>query len=137
MPTGGSIVPSVRGAVWVRIYCSGDPSQSGSAGGSADALSTTIEIMRILRPYHRELLAESRSIPLFEEFENRMPLNFGALHAGDWPASKPDHATLEGVLGIFPNRTRQQVMIELEQRPRRELPPGPFRTVPAGVSPQA
>jgi len=70
--------------------------------------------MQILENYHQRLLSESKGIPLFDEFENPMPITFGKLQAGNWPASTPDKAVLEGVLGLLPNKTRFEVMQEME-----------------------
>jgi acetylornithine deacetylase/succinyl-diaminopimelate desuccinylase-like protein len=44
-----------------------------------------------------------------------MPITFGKLTAGDWPATAPARAILEGVLGLLPNKTRYQVMDEIRQ----------------------
>jgi acetylornithine deacetylase len=61
------------------------------------------------------LLAASRGIPLFDAFPNPMPITFGKLSAGDWPATAPSRAIVEGVLGLLPNKTRHQVMNEMRQ----------------------
>ena len=44
-----------------------------------------------------------------------MPITFGKLAAGDWPATTPAQAVVEGVLGLLPNKTRYQVMEEMRQ----------------------
>lgn len=113
-PSGNRILTSVRGAVWFRIVCRGQAGHVGSSAGMTSALGNAVEAMAILKQYHAELLEQSRDIPLFDEFPNPMPLNFGRLVAGTWPASVPDEACLEGVMGLLPNRTREQVMREME-----------------------
>ena len=74
-----------------------------------------IRAMEILEQYHARLLAASRGIPLFDQFPNPMPITFGKLAAGDWPATAPARAVVEGVLGLLPNKTRYQVMEEMRQ----------------------
>jgi acetylornithine deacetylase/succinyl-diaminopimelate desuccinylase-like protein len=69
--------------------------------------------MDVLEKYHEQLLAASRGIPLFDKHENPMPITFGRLAAGDWPATAPARATVEGVLGLLPNKTRHEVMDEI------------------------
>lgn len=113
-PSSLKILPSVRGAVWFRIICTGKPGHSGSAGKRISALDLAIEAKEILTAYHQKLLAASKGIPLFDEFENPMPITFGKLHAGDWPATIPSQAVLEGVLGFLPNKNRFEVMNELK-----------------------
>ena len=51
-----------------------------------------IRAMEILEQYHARLLAASRGIPLFDQFPNPMPITFGKLAAGDWPATAPASA---------------------------------------------
>jgi acetylornithine deacetylase len=74
-----------------------------------------IRTLEILEQYHARLLATSRGIPLFDQFANPMPITFGKLAAGDWPATAPASASIEGVLGFLPNKTRHQVMEEMRQ----------------------
>jgi acetylornithine deacetylase len=114
-PTDLRIFSSVRGAVWFRVICTGKPGHSGRAGDTVSALKMAIQVIGILEKYHASLLAASRGFPLFDPFPNPMPITFGKLQAGDWPATAPARATVEGVLGLLPNKTRYQVMEEMRQ----------------------
>jgi acetylornithine deacetylase len=114
-PTSLKILPSVRGAVWFRVTLTGRPGHSGQAGETISALQLAVRVMEILEDYHRRLLAASRGIPLFDRFANPMPITFGKLAAGDWPATAPSRAVLEGVLGLLPNKTRFEVMEEMRE----------------------
>lgn len=114
-PTEMRILSSVRGAVWFRVVCTGKPGHSGRAGGTVSALKMAIRVIGILERYHARLLEESRGIPLFDQYANPMPITFGKLEAGNWPAAAPARAVLEGVLGLLPNKTRYQVMGEMRQ----------------------
>lgn len=112
-PTAGKIYTSVRGAVWFRLLCEGKPGHSGRAGDTVSALLLARKAMDVLEQYHDQLLAASRGIPLFDKYDNPMPITFGRLIAGDWPATAPARATVEGVLGLLPNKTRYEVMDEI------------------------
>ena len=114
------IFSSVRGAVWFKVICIGVPGHSGFSGKSASALKMAVQVMQILENYHKKLLSESKGIPLFDEYENPMPITFGKLHAGNWPAATPGKAVLEGVLGLLPNKTRFEVMQEMEAEIRQQ-----------------
>jgi acetylornithine deacetylase len=114
-PTDLKILSSVRGAVWFRVVCTGKPGHSGRAGDTVSALKMAIRVIEILEGYHARLLAASRGFPLFDPFPNPMPITFGKLAAGDWPATAPARAVVEGVLGLLPNKTRYQVMEEMRQ----------------------
>lgn len=114
-PTELCVHSSVRGAVWFRVVCQGKPGHSGSGSGTLSALKMAIRVIQILEHYHDRLLASSRGIALFDQFPNPMPITFGKLQAGDWPATAPSQAVIEGVLGLLPNKTRYQVMEEMEK----------------------
>jgi len=113
-PTDLRILSSVRGAVWFRITCTGRAGHSGS-GGTVSALKMAIRTIEILEQYHARLLAASRGIALFDQFANPMPITFGKLAAGVWPATTPASASVEGVLGLLPNKTHQVVAEEMLQ----------------------
>jgi len=112
-PTTNKIFSSVRGAVWFRILCQGKAGHSGRAGDTVSALTLARKAMDLFEQYHDDLLAASRGIPLFDKYENPMPITFGRCQAGDWPATAPARAVVEGVLGLLPNKTRHQVMDEM------------------------
>lgn len=114
-PTELRILSSVRGAVWFRAIATGKPGHSGQAGSTISALKMMLRVIEILEQYHASLLAASRDIPLFDRYANPMPITFGKLTAGDWPATAPARAVLEGVLGLLPNKTRYEVMQEMRQ----------------------
>ncbi|MCX6622977.1 MAG: M20/M25/M40 family metallo-hydrolase [Acidobacteria bacterium] len=114
-PTDLRILSSVRGAVWFRVILTGKPGHSGSAGVTISALKMAVKAMDILERYHDRLLAASRGFPLFDPYPNPMPITFGKLQAGNWPASAPAQAVIEGVLGLLPNKTRFEVMAEMRQ----------------------
>ncbi|MBA3642155.1 MAG: M20/M25/M40 family metallo-hydrolase, partial [Acidobacteria bacterium] len=93
---------------------------SGSHGAAVSALKNSIEVISIIERFHARLRDRSAAFPLFDAFQNPMPLTFGRLHAGNWPASTPDEATLEGVVGFLPNVTRGEVMSGIDEAVRRD-----------------
>jgi len=113
-PTDYRVLTSIRGAVWFKINFKGKAGHSGQAGQTKSALLMAVEAINILRKYHAGLLASSRGIELFDKYENPMPITFGKLVSGNWPAAAPDKAQLEGVLGLLPNKTKEQVCAEMK-----------------------
>ncbi|MCC7517952.1 MAG: M20/M25/M40 family metallo-hydrolase [Verrucomicrobiae bacterium] len=106
----GRLFTSIRGAVWFRIVFQGVAGHSGQAGQTRSALLMARDAIAALEDYHAALLAASRGFPLFDPHPNPMPITFGRLEAGNWPAAAPSRATMEGVLGLLPNTTKEQVM---------------------------
>ena len=112
-PTNFRIFTSIRGAVWFRVTLRGKPGHPGRPGTTRSALDMAVQVVAILKDYHQRLLSESGGLPMFERYENPMPLVIGKLHAGNWPATAAGEAVLEGILGLLPNRTARQVMDEM------------------------
>ena len=105
-----TIYPAVRGAVWFELTCYGKPGHSGRAADVVSALKESIKAMQVLEEYHTTLLAASRGKNvLFDKFENPMPVTFGMMDAGDWPATAPGVATIKGVFGFLPNSNIREV----------------------------
>ncbi|OGV62463.1 MAG: hypothetical protein A3K19_33440 [Lentisphaerae bacterium RIFOXYB12_FULL_65_16] len=114
-PSTGAVFTSIRGAVWFRLVLHGKAGHSGQAGQTRSALLMARDAMNILEKYHNDLLAGSRGFPLFDPYPNPMPITFGKLQAGNWPAAAPSKAVIEGVLGLLPNKTKEQVCQEMRQ----------------------
>jgi acetylornithine deacetylase len=115
-----NVVVACRGVLWFRITCRGDAMHSGMSAVGPNALENVIRIMGVLKDYHRALLDESRGTAPFEDFDNPMPLTFGRLSAGDWPAMVPDRAVVEGVIGFLPNKSHNQLRQEIHDILARE-----------------
>ncbi|MEJ2710605.1 MAG: M20/M25/M40 family metallo-hydrolase [Anaerolineales bacterium] len=114
-PSELAIIPAVRGAVWFQLKTYGQAGHSGSKGSTVSALAKAIQGMQILEVYHDRLLSASRGIPLFDDFEDPMPITFGQCTAGKWPASVPSEAVVKGVLGFLTNKNRFEIQEETRQ----------------------
>ncbi len=113
-PSALDLLPYLRGAVWFDVRITGRPAHSGSPFASVSALKEAMKAIDAMERYHADLLSKSKDIPLFDHFENPMPITFGEFHSGDWPAIAPAEATFRGVMGFLNNVTRDQVMSDLE-----------------------
>lgn len=119
-PSDLVLLPSVRGAVWFDVVCTGRAGHSGRAGDVVSALKKAAQAMDILERYHDRLLAASKGHPLFDRYTNPMPITFGVMRAGDWPATAPNRAEFKGVFGFLPNVTRGEVQREMRASLLRE-----------------
>ena len=109
-PTDMKICPATRGAVWFELTCTGKPAHSGSPGQGKSALKMAIKAMKLLEDYHDQLLENARgSNRLFDQFEDPMPVTFGMMRSGVWPAAAPSQATVKGVFGFLPVYNIKQV----------------------------
>jgi len=119
---GGGIFTSVRGAVWFTGTVYGRAGHSGSAQTTVSALKMAMEAMRIIEEYHEELLEKTHhDDPLFSDIPNPMPVTFGELSAGDWPAMAPQKAVFKGVFGLL-TTPKEEVMSEITERVKTRGP---------------
>lgn len=114
-PSELAVFAAVRGAVWFRLRTVGRAGHSGSQQPRISALDQAIDAMTLLRDYHDRRLERSRGLPLFEGYDDPMPLTFGECHAGAWPASVPSEAVVTGVLGFLPDVDQQTVQTEMRE----------------------
>ncbi|MDD3117827.1 MAG: M20/M25/M40 family metallo-hydrolase [Victivallales bacterium] len=114
-PSEGRLLTSIRGAVWFRLRFKGVAGHSGMAGQTKSALLLARDAIGMLEKYHAELLQASRGFPLFDPYPNPMPITFGKLQAGNWPAAAPNQAVLEGVLGFLPNKSKEDICREMRE----------------------
>jgi len=119
-PTSLRICTSIRGAVWFRVTLRGEPGHPGRPGSTRNALDMAVRVVEVLRGFHDRLLAESRGDPLFDGYDDPMPLMIGQLHAGTWPSAAAGQAVLAGIHGMLPNKTARQVMDEMTAAIRDE-----------------
>ncbi len=104
----------VRGAVWFEVQTRGVAGHSGSPQSTVSALQEAIKSMASIEKVREELLSVSRShLPLIADHPNPMPVTFGMLHAGNWPAAAPSEAVLKGVFGFLPPFRRHDVQEKL------------------------
>ena len=119
---GGGIYTSSRGAVWFTGTVQGRAGHSGSAKTTVSAFKMAVEAMNIIEQYHEELLASTKDDdPLFSGMDNPMPVTFGEIHAGDWPAMAPQKAVFKGVFG-FLTTPKEEVMEQLVERVKTRGP---------------
>ena len=114
-PSELNVIPAVRGAVWFQIKVYGKATHSGNTIGRVSAIDKAFDVIQVLRDYHDQLLESSRHLPLFDAYQDPMPLTIGQIESGTWPATVPSEATLKGLIGFLPNKNRHEIQYELEE----------------------
>jgi len=108
-PTNLEIMTGSRGVVWFKAVTRGIAGHSGDVKSVKNALKTAVALMAVLEACHKKIYQQLKGVHPFEDFENPMPLNFGKLHSGHWPATAPKEAILEGIFGFLPGMTSKEV----------------------------
>lgn len=112
-PTNLNILTGSRGAVWFKAIIKGVAGHSGEVKSVKNALMIAISLMDVIKDCHKKIFSRLNGVPPFEDFENPMPLTFGKLHSGEWPATTPKKAILEGVFGFLPGMTCKEIIKEI------------------------
>jgi acetylornithine deacetylase len=107
------IHPAGRGALWFRVDVDGRSTHMAFVREGVSAAKEAIKIIQALERYEERLLASSRDEPLFARYEQPVMVNVGMVSSGDWPATVPAHATIEGGVGFLPNRNLEIVRQEV------------------------
>jgi acetylornithine deacetylase len=106
----------VRGAVWFEVRTRGVAGHSGSPGSTVSALKEAIKSIESIEKVREELLTVARGhLPMIAGHPNPMPVTFGMLHSGNWPAAAPSEAVLKGVFGFLPPFHRRDIQDKLRQ----------------------
>jgi acetylornithine deacetylase len=108
------ICPAGRGALWFRVDVEGRSTHMAYIREGVNAAKEAIKVIQALESYERRLIEDSRGNPLFARFEQPVMVNIGTLHSGEWPATVPPQATIEGGVGFLPNRNLDIVRREVE-----------------------
>ncbi len=115
-PVDLQVAHLVRGAVWFEVRTQGVAGHSGSPGSTVSALKEAIKSIESIEKVRKELLAVARGhLPLIAGHPNPMPVTFGMLHSGNWPAAAPSEAVLKGVFGFLPPFHRHEIQNKLRQ----------------------
>ncbi len=111
--TENLIHPANRGAVWFRATVEGKSVHMGRIREGVNAIEKSCEMIRRMREYEKQLVADCAGHPLFQEFECPAQVNIGTMRAGDWPSAVAGFAVIEGGVGFLPNKRMEDVKREL------------------------
>lgn len=112
-PSELNIHPAGRGALWFRIDIEGRSTHMAYILEGVNAAKEAMKVIQALERYEQCLIEDSRGNPLFERYEQPVMVNVGMVHSGDWPATVPAQATIEGGVGFLPNRNLARVRQEV------------------------
>jgi acetylornithine deacetylase len=107
-PTEFVIAPGCGGLIQFTISVEGRAIHTAAPWRGVSALEKLIVVYERLR----ELAARRNSElshPLFDQLPMKAPFAVGTFHAGEWRATVPDSAVMEGRIGLLPGEERAAV----------------------------
>jgi acetylornithine deacetylase len=153
-PTKLAAIVAQGGSAVCRLTVTGKSAHGAMRNSGVSAIEKFIPVFQDLMAFEAER-NEQLSHPLYDHMENKIPISFGTLHAGDWQSTVPETLVAEGRVGLLPGedmkefqeQVRQRVMAVADRDPwMREHPPklewvsgqfSPAETKPDEPFPQA
>ena len=100
-PTRLALVPAQGGSAVFRLTVAGHSAHAAVRDKGVSALEKFLPVLEELRALERERNAALRH-PLYEHLQNKVPINFGVVRAGEWPSTVPESLVAEGRAGLIP-----------------------------------
>lgn len=125
-PTQLAVAPMQAGCLNFRVRVPGRAAHGAvrEEGVSAfEKLFTVYEAVGSLETRRNEVAAAD---PLFSRYRIPFPISVGILRGGDWASSVPDHALMEGRLGVRPDEDLDEARADLERAVSEAATRDPF-----------
>src|ERR687894_207038 len=100
-PTRLRLVPAQGGSLVFRLTLSGRSAHAAVRDRGVSALEKFVPIFEDLAKLEEERNATLHH-PLYEGLQNKVPINFGLVQAGNWASSVPESLVAEGRAGLIP-----------------------------------
>jgi acetylornithine deacetylase len=100
-PTRLALVPAQGGSLVFRLKLTGRSAHAAVRDEGVSALEKFVPIFQDLQELERERNA-TLSHPLYDDLENKVPINVGVVEAGNWASTVPESLVAEGRVGLIP-----------------------------------
>ena len=107
-PTSLDLVPANQGAITVRITVPGISAHAAYRTRGVNAIEKATLVYQALRELETERNRGPRAeryAHLFEHVDVAAPISVGTFHAGHWPVTVPDSATVEASVAVWLGET--------------------------------
>ncbi len=112
-PTNMKIFPKQQGSMWFRITVKGKAAHGGTRYEGVSAIEKAAIVIQELQKLEKKR-NEKISDPLYKKIPIPIPINIGKIISGEWPSSVPDHAVIEGRMGVSPDESIDSAQKEME-----------------------
>jgi acetylornithine deacetylase len=113
-PTGLTVAPVQAGCVNFRIRVPGRAAHGAVRDEGISAFENAFRIYAAVQALEAERNRNAVRDPLYSAFSTPYPISIGTMSGGDWASSVPDHASMEGRLGVRPDESLDEARSSLE-----------------------
>jgi acetylornithine deacetylase len=130
-PTRLAMIVAQGGSAVCRLTVTGKSAHGAARNEGVSAIEKFIPIFQDLIEFEAER-NRTLSHPLYDHMENKIPISFGTVRAGEWHSTVPERLVAEGRVGLLPGedlhtfqeQVRQRIMSVAERDPwLRQHPP--------------
>lgn len=125
-PTELTIAPVQAGCVNFRVRVPGRAAHGAVREEGVSAFEKLFAVYGALMALEAERNRELADAPLFARHRTPFPISIGTMGGGDWASSVPDHARMEGRMGVRPDESLADARDALEQAVARAAAADPF-----------
>jgi acetylornithine deacetylase len=125
-PTELAVAPVQAGCVNFRVRVPGKAAHGAVREEGVSAFEKLFDVYRAIQTLEARRNAGAGADPLFSRYRTPFPISIGTMRGGDWASSVPDHATMEGRLGVRPDESLEDARAELERCVEQAAEADPF-----------
>lgn len=125
-PTEGVVAPVQAGCLNFRVRVPGKAAHGAVREEGVSAFEKLFDVYAAIRSLESKRNAAAGDAVLFRRYAIPFPISIGTMHGGDWASSVPDHATMEGRMGIRPDEEPDTARAELAAAVREVAEHDPF-----------
>jgi len=114
-PTELRVAPLQAGCLNFRVRVPGRAAHGAVRDEGVSAFEKLFEVYRAIQVLETRRNQRSSTHPLFSRYRTPFPISIGTLRGGDWASSVPDHAVMEGRLGVRPDEGLDEARQALDQ----------------------
>lgn len=114
-PTELKLVTACEGSLVFRLTITGRSAHAATRDEGVSALEKFIPIFADLQHFEQERNSLLRH-PLYDIFANKVPINVGVVHAGNWASTVPEHLEAEVRIGFLPGEELQAFKRQVSSR---------------------
>ena len=134
-PMGQSLCTAHPGVLWCRIAVRGLGAHAERADAAVNAIEQIWPLIAGIRELEAEVNREAVRHPAFAGLGHPLNYNLGTLHAGDWPSSVPESASMEIRFSYPPGETVAGARRRIEEHLRRVADRDPWlREMPPEIT---
>lgn len=125
-PTDLAVVPLQSGCLNFRVRVRGRAAHGAVREEGVSAFEKLFAVYEALAGLERRRNQGLGTEPLFARYRIPFPISVGTMRGGDWASSVPDHAAMEGRMGVRPDESLDDARRELESAVAEAASQDPF-----------